>query len=163
MKVLTLLVIRNDPLVQYEFEEIKAAIGVERSVVSNVGWSAFLKRGNLKRLRIIVAIAFFSQWSGNGLVSYYLNKVFDSIGITNPTVQLLINGILQIWNLFVAITASFLVDRIGRRLLFLSSCIGMLIFFTLQTVCSALFAEHGSQAAAHAVIAFIFLYYAAYE
>ena len=66
LKVLTLLVIRNDPLVQYEFEEIKAAIGVERSVVSNVGWSAFLKRGNLKRLRIIVAIAFFSQWSGNG-------------------------------------------------------------------------------------------------
>lgn len=153
-----------DPLVQYEFEEIKAAIEFDRTVASNVGWKSFIvNSGNRKRLRIIIALAFFSQWSGNGLVSYYLNKVFDSIGITNPTVQLLINGILQIWNLFVAITASFLVDRIGRRLLFLSSCIGMLIFFTLQTVCSALFAEHGSQAAAHAVIAFIFLYYAAYE
>lgn len=46
---------------------------------------------------IIVSIAFFSQWSGNGLVSYYLNKVFDSIGITDPTIQLLINGILAIW------------------------------------------------------------------
>lgn len=38
-------------------------------------------------MRIIVALAFFSQWSGNGLVSYYLNKVFDSIGITDPTTQ----------------------------------------------------------------------------
>ena len=41
---------------------------------------------------IIIAIAFFSQWSGNGLVSYYLKHVFDSIGITDPTIQLLING-----------------------------------------------------------------------
>jgi hypothetical protein len=38
-------------------------------------------------MRIIIALAFFSQWSGNGLVSYYLNKVFDSIGITDPTIQ----------------------------------------------------------------------------
>ncbi|PAV15208.1 hexose transporter [Pyrrhoderma noxium] len=153
----------NDPLVQYEFEEIKAAIGVERSVVSNVGWSAFLKRGNLKRLRIIVAIAFFSQWSGNGLVSFYLNKVFDAIGITDPTIQLLINGILQIWNLLVALIASFLVERVGRRILFISSCVGMLVFFTLQTVCSAIFAKTGADGAAHAVIAFIFLFYGAYD
>ena len=114
-------------------------------------------------MRIIVALAFFSQWSGNGLVSYYLNKVFDAIGITDNTTQLLINGILQIWNLFISIGASFLVDRLGRRFLFITSCVGMLVFFTLQTVCSALFAEHGSQGAAHAVIAFIFLFYAAYE
>ena len=38
-------------------------------------------------MRIIIALGFFSQWSGNGLVSYYLNKVFDSIGITNKTIQ----------------------------------------------------------------------------
>ena len=149
---------------QYEFEEIKAAIDLDRSVAANVGWKSFYqKTGNLKRLRIIVALAFFSQWSGYGLVSFYLNKVFDAIGITDPTIQLLINGILQIWNLAVAITASFLVDKLGRRVLFLSSCIGMLVFFTLQTVCSALFAEHGTQGAAHAVIAFIFLFYAFYE
>ena len=41
---------------------------------------------------IIIAIAFFSQWSGNGLVSYYLNAVFKTIGITNVTIQLLITG-----------------------------------------------------------------------
>ncbi|THH11414.1 hypothetical protein EW145_g647 [Phellinidium pouzarii] len=154
----------DDPLVQYEFEEIKAAIDLERTVASNVGWkSLFTKKGNRKRLRIIVAIAFFSQWSGNGLVSFYLNKVFDSIGITNPTIQLLINGVLQIWNLVVSTIAAFLVDRMGRRVLFISSCIGMLVFFSLQTVCSALFAEFGSTGSAHAVIAFIFLFYAAYD
>jgi hypothetical protein len=154
----------QDPLVQYEYEEIKAAIEFDRTVASNVGYrSLFTTPGNRKRMRIIIALAFFSQWSGNGLVSYYLNRVFDSIGITNPTTQLLINGILQIWNLFWAVGASFMVDRVGRRLLFLASAVGMLVFFTSQTICSARFAIDGSAPAAHAVIAFIFLFYASFE
>ena len=54
---------------QYEFEEIKAAIDFEKNVVSSIGWIALFKTpGNLRRMRIIVALAFFSQWSGNGLV-----------------------------------------------------------------------------------------------
>jgi hypothetical protein len=154
----------EDPLVKYEFEEIKAAIEFDRTVAANVGWkSLFTTRGNLKRLRIIVALAFFSQWSGNGLVSYYLARVLETIGITDPNVQLLINGILHIWNLFWALLGAFVVERAGRRLLFLSSITGMLIFFIMQTVCSAVYAERGDSNAGHAVIAFIFLFYAAYE
>jgi MFS family permease len=72
----------QDALVQYEFDEIKSAIDFDRTVASNVGYkSLFSTPGNRKRMRIIIAIAFFSQWSGNGLVSYYLGKVFDSIGM----------------------------------------------------------------------------------
>ncbi|KII86878.1 hypothetical protein PLICRDRAFT_55774 [Plicaturopsis crispa FD-325 SS-3] len=154
----------EDPLIKYEFEEIKTAIDLDRQVASNVGWKALVATpGNRRRMRIIVALAFFSQWSGNGLVSYYLNKVFDSIGITDSTIQLLINAILQIWNLFWALLASSLVDRVGRRVLFLTSCVGMLVAFLLQTVCSAQFAIHGSEAAAHAVIAFLFIFYAFYD
>ena len=60
---------RNDPLVEYEFEEIRAAIKFDREVASNVGWSSFVKTpGNRRRLRIMIAIAFFSQWSGNNLM-----------------------------------------------------------------------------------------------
>lgn len=154
----------DDPLVQFEFKEIKEAIELDKQIAVNVGYkSLFMSPANRRRLRIIVAIAFFSQWSGNGLVSYYLNKVFDAIGITNTTIQLLINGILQIWNLAWALGASFLCDRLGRRLMFISSCVGMLVFFTMQTICSARFAVSGSESAAHAVIAFIFLFYAAYD
>lgn len=59
----------QDPLVEYEFEEIKAAIKFDREVASNIGWlSLFKTPGNRKRMRIIFALAFFSQWSGNGLV-----------------------------------------------------------------------------------------------
>ena len=54
---------------EYEFAEIKAAIAFDREVAANVGWlSLYRNPGNRKRMRIIVALAFFSQWSGNGLV-----------------------------------------------------------------------------------------------
>ena len=133
-------------------------------VAVNIGWSALWStRGNRKRMFLIIAIAFFSQWSGNGLVSYYLNAVFTTIGITNTTIQLLITAILALWNLLWAICASFAVERAGRRLLFLVSAAGMCVFFVFQTVCSARYAITGSTQAAHAVIAFIFLFYGAYE
>ncbi|KAI6019928.1 general substrate transporter [Pisolithus orientalis] len=99
----------QDPLIQHEFREIKAAIEFDRSVAANVGWrSLIVTRGNLKRMRIIIALAFFSTWSGNGLISYYLNEVFTQIGITGSSTQLLINGVLQIWNLFWAVLAAFI-------------------------------------------------------
>ena len=154
----------EDPLVQFEYEEIRASIDLDKAVAATVGWTSLIKTpGNRKRLAIIVALAWFSQWSGNGLVSYYLNQVFETIGITDPTIQLLINGILQIWNLAWAVAAASLVERIGRRILFICSCTGMLLFFILQTVCSARYAITQSDSAAHAVIAFIFLFYASYD
>ena len=60
---------RNDPLVEYEFEEIRAAIQFDKEIAANVGWSSLFKTpGNRRRLRIMIAIAFFSQWSGNNLM-----------------------------------------------------------------------------------------------
>jgi len=154
----------RDPLVQYEYEEIKASIDIDKAVATSIGWTSLIKTpGNRRRMTIIIAIAWFSQWSGNGLVSYYLNDVFNTIGITDPTIQLLINGVLQIWNLGWAVAAAALAERIGRRKLFMSSCIGMLLFFTLQTICSARYVITRSESAANAVIAFIFLFYASYD
>ncbi|KAF7964943.1 hypothetical protein HWV62_1464 [Athelia sp. TMB] len=154
----------NDPLVRYEYDEIKAAIELDRTVNANVGWKSLVATpGNRRRMRIIVALAFFSQWSGNGLVSYYLNEVLTQIGITSATIQLLINGILSIWNLFWALLASSLVDKLGRRFLFLTSCVGMFSFFLAQTICIQQYQAYGSPAAAHGMIAFIFLFYAAYD
>ncbi|KAH7928915.1 general substrate transporter [Leucogyrophana mollusca] len=149
----------KDPLVDYEFEEIKEAIKFDREVAANVGWSSLFKTpGNRRRIRIIVGLAFFSQWSGNGLISYYLNKVFDAIGITDPTTQLLFNAVLNIWGFICAITGGMLCDRVGRRPLFLTSISGMIVFWTLQTICFAIDSEQGNIAAGHAFIAMIFLF-----
>ncbi|KZT53647.1 general substrate transporter [Calocera cornea HHB12733] len=147
-------------LVQYEYNEIRKAIELDRKVAETTGWKTLIATpGNRRRLRMIIALAFFSQWSGNGLVTYYLNLVFDTIGITSTTTQTLINGVLQVFNLGVCLVASAFVDKAGRRVLFLTSSGGMLLFFTLLTVCSARYAITGSSAAGDAVIAFIFLFF----
>jgi len=152
----------QDPLVQFEYQEICAAIEEER-IQKAVGWLDLVKTpGMRKRMRIIIAIAFFSQWSGNGLVSYYLNQVFDTIGITDPVEQLLINCFLNLWSLILATLGGLFCDRIGRRPLFLYATGFMFLFFLLQTVCSSQFALHGNKAAGNAVVLFIFLYSGAY-
>lgn len=80
---------------------------------------------------------FMIQWSGTNLVSFYLAMVLRSIGITNPETQNLINGLLQISNFLVAVIASCLVDRLGRRFLFLLSCTGMMMSFIIWAILSA--------------------------
>jgi hypothetical protein len=82
----------------------------------------------------VILTSFFSQCSGNGLVSYYLHDILSSVGIDDPTDQSLFNGGLQIWSFIVAIGFSvFLVDKLGRKALFLTAAIGMLIVFSIWT------------------------------
>lgn len=85
----------------------------------------FKTRGNRYRLLLIISLGLFSQWSGNGLVSYYATNVYDSVGITSPNSQLGINGGLSILSLIVSVTFAMLCDTVGRRPLFLAATIGM--------------------------------------
>ncbi|GJE90048.1 MFS transporter, sugar porter [Phanerochaete sordida] len=153
----------HHPLVEYEFDEIRTAIAHDREAAA-VGWLTLFKTpGNRRRLRVMIAIAFFSQWSGNNLISYYLNKTLTAIGITDSTTQLLINGLLNIFNWFIAMGGGLLCDRVGRRPLFLISTVGMFVFYVLQTACFGLYSTTGNLAAAHTFIAMIFLFYAFYD
>jgi MFS family permease len=113
---------------------------------------------------LVTAVGFFSQWSGNGLVSYYINKVLTGIGITDAKTQFIINGVLQIFNLFAAYFGSWLIERMGRRPLFLISTTGMLVSFTIWTgLASAATADNASPAIGSAFVAFIFIYYGFYD
>lgn len=84
---------RDDKLVQLEYNEIVAALKMDQEA-NRTGWLDLFKTpGNRKRMGIITAIGFFSQWSvltlvtscfrtktnftrsGNGIISYYLTTV----------------------------------------------------------------------------------------
>jgi MFS family permease len=108
---------------------------------------------------LIVLTSFFSQCSGNGIASYYLHDILQSVGITRSYDQSLVNGGLQIWSFLVAVGFSQLVDRVGRRKLFLIAAVGMLLSFSVWTGCSAVYAQSGNQGAGSAVIAMVFLFY----
>jgi hypothetical protein len=120
----------TDPIVVVELEEIKEALRLENSANSSVTYASFFQtKGNRLRFFIILAVGFFSQWSGNGLISYYLTLVLDSIGYKSQDTQTLINGILSIWNLVTTMIFSLLVNKFKRRTMFLVSTIGMMIIY----------------------------------
>jgi MFS family permease len=60
--------VEDDPLVEFELAEIRGALQLEKEINKTTSWkSMFTKKGNLKRMRIIIAIGFFSQWCVNTL------------------------------------------------------------------------------------------------
>lgn len=149
----------NDAFVKAELVEIQETIALEQAA-SRQGWAVFLQtKGNRKRLLLIVLTTFFSQCSGNGIASYYLHDILESVGVTDPYKQSLVNGGLQIWSFLCAIGFAFLVDKLGRRKLFLTAAIGMLLTFSVWTGCSAVYQQTGNAAAGGVVIAMIFLFY----
>ena len=75
--------------------------------------------------------------------------------VTNPVEQLLINAFLNMLSLILAVLGGLYCDKVGRRPLFLISTAGMLLFFTLQTICTSQYAIHGNKAAGNSVVAFI--------
>ena len=82
----------------------------------------------------------------------------DSVGITNKDTQALVNGLLNVWHFALALTTAFFVERLGRRILFRVSTIGMLVVFIAWTIASAQFQETGVKAAGIAVMVLIFIF-----
>ena len=87
----------RDPLIQFEMAQIRHALKVEKEASRSTSFTTlFATPGNRKRMLIIVALAVFSQWSGNGLVSYYINLVLEGVGISDAGTKAAINGGLQV-------------------------------------------------------------------
>ncbi|KAK9418242.1 putative Hexose transporter protein [Seiridium unicorne] len=145
-------------LVRLEYEEIRSAIDTEKLSKGTTWKSMISTSGNRYRVFLVFCMGFMSQWSGNGLISYYLSRIMDTVGITSSSTQSLVNGLLNIWNWGLALTTAFFVERIGRRPLFRISTLGMLAVFTGWTIASARFAETSASAAGIAVMALIFIY-----
>jgi MFS family permease len=151
-------------LVQQEMLDIMGTLNAERKSTIGNGYTDMLKSpGNRHRLFISITIGIFSQWVGNGVVSYYLPLILDSVGVKDPGDQMLISGCLQIWNLVFAVAAASSVERLGRRPLFLTSAATMLVAFILVIAFSAIFEKTGNASFGLAVIPFLFIFFAGYD
>ncbi|KAL1303060.1 hypothetical protein AAFC00_006506 [Neodothiora populina] len=154
----------NSQLIRAEMTEITNAIQREQKAYASAGYMDMIKTpGNRKRLFISISLGIFAQWTGNGVVSYYLALVLTTVGVTSSSDQTMISACLQVWNLIWSIIAAFCVDRIGRRPMFLVSATIMTISFGLVTGLSGAFAESGQSATGLAVIPFLFLFFAGYD
>lgn len=129
--------------------------------MSQSSWlDLFRTPADRKRTTIVFIVGVFSQWGGVAVVSYYLTLVLDTISITKVKDQTLINGLLQIFNWFTSMVfGAMMVDRLGRRTLFLSSTAGMLASYIAWTGLMSHFVATQSENAGRAVVVFIFIYF----
>ncbi|KEF51131.1 uncharacterized protein A1O9_12854 [Exophiala aquamarina CBS 119918] len=150
----------SSPLVDFEMAEMEASIRLEKESLSQTSYLDLLRTApNRKRSFISLTIGIYSYWAGAGIISYYLHLVLNTIGITAVSLQTLVNGLLAIMNFIVAICAGLLVDRAGRRLLFLLSASGMLLSFVIWTILSARFSMSKDTGLGKGVVAFVFIFF----
>jgi hypothetical protein len=86
-----------------EFAQIKQTLALEKEIAKQ-SWSSLLKtKGNRRRVMIAAFLGLATQWSGNGLISYYLTSILTNVGITDSLTKQVINLSITLWG---AITAA---------------------------------------------------------
>ena len=153
----------NHPLPIAEYNEMCVALLQEKEIKHH-GPRLFLQtQANRKRLFILISLAVFGQWSGLGLISYYLTKILSSIGITGQQEQTRYNGIVTTVSYITSVMAVIIATRVGRRVLFVYGGIFMWLSFIGFTTSIAVYSEKGTVAASRASMGFIFIFNAAYN
>lgn len=145
--------------------QIEESLRIESETLSTTSWLDLIRtKANRKRTMIAIIVGWFSQWNGVGVVSYYITLVLNTIGITKTHDQALINGLLQVFNWLIAtFLGALMIDRVGRRKLFLVSTAGMLGSYIIWTALTAHFVASKSETVGRVVVAFIFIYYFFYD
>lgn len=120
---------RDSPIVQLEYKEMVEDISVTGSDKRWWDYSElFNSREQRYRTMLVVSMAFFGQWSGNGPVSYYYPTMLQGAGITSNHRRLLLNGMQNVVSFGGAIFGAIYTDKWGRRPQLLVStaiCIGI--------------------------------------
>ncbi|KAF2141946.1 uncharacterized protein K452DRAFT_326536 [Aplosporella prunicola CBS 121167] len=121
---------RESPIVQLEYREMVEDISVTGA---DKRWWDYRELVNSAEVRyrsfIVVTFAFFSQWVGNGPISYYYPLVLQSAGITNNHTRLLLNGCQVLVSLSGALIGATFTDRWGRRKQLLTSTFVIMLLF----------------------------------
>lgn len=128
----------NSPLVQLQYREIME----DRTNNQNKNpWWDYRELVNTRaaryRLAMVIAMAFFGQWSGNNVVSYFMPGMVEAAGITDKNKQLLINAINPIFSLIAAVYGATLLDKLGRRTMLMAGLTGALFSYVMLTAFTA--------------------------
>ncbi|EUC31660.1 hypothetical protein COCCADRAFT_100746 [Bipolaris zeicola 26-R-13] len=152
---------RDNVTVNFEYTEMREAIRMEADAKTNSSYVDFLKtKGNRWRLAILISLGIISQYSGNALFSNYINLVYTGAGITSQDQKMALTGGERILSLIVSTYAATLIDKVGRRPLFLGATTGMMMCFVCWTITCAVYENSGetNKGAGYAQIPFVWLF-----
>ncbi|KAK9458710.1 putative hexose carrier protein [Lipomyces oligophaga] len=141
----------DDPDVIRERNEIMSFSGDDMS--SQVSWKDLFLNGGIQRgTRVGIACfgSMLQQLTGTNALTYYSTVIYEqNVGLSRH-LSLLMGGFLQLWFLASSIVTWYLIDRAGRRRLFLTGLTGMTI---CMAVLSAMIHTPGKGAGIIATIA----------
>jgi hypothetical protein len=152
----------DDPLVQLEYSEICAALESEGEEHKSSWLDLVRTKGNRRRIVMAILMACGTNWTGSGLLGYYLTPILASVGIKDPKQTTSLNGGLALFNLLACELAATQADRISRRTSFFVSGAGMISSIAIVTGMSATFAA-GKQAFGIPTVPFIFIFFFFYD
>lgn len=127
----------GDDLVIAESAVIKD--GVNRFARSQVGFKELFSGGKLQhfaRMVIGASTQFFQQFTGCNASIYYSTVLFENLGMndTYEKMSLVMGGVFSTVYALMTIPSFFLIDRLGRRALFLIGAAGQGLAFTIAFV-----------------------------
>lgn len=121
-------------LVKAEVAQIKETIQIEIGN-SNQSWFDMVRTAGMRRRVFIAAMmGLFTQMSGNTLLSYYQNLLYEMMGYTSTYAKTRINLANANWSLLGAVVAAFVVVKFKRRHMFMLSAATMCLCFVAMTV-----------------------------
>ena len=149
----------GDEFVRLEFALIQSTIAQEKELESKFVWGDVIRDAPMRRRFMLAGlVGFFTQWSGNGLISFYMKKILALVNITdNRTVQKVILS-NTCWGFINAVPIALIAPRYPRRLMFLICTIGTAAVYIVWTVASARAEIEQSWRAGIPVLVFIYLY-----
>ncbi|KAF2641808.1 hexose transporter-like protein [Massarina eburnea CBS 473.64] len=151
----------HNPTVQFEYKEMKDTIRMETDANKNSSYLDFLKtRGNRWRLAILISLGIISQYSGNALFSNYINLVYEGAGIKSQNKKMILSGAERLIYLGISIYSATLIDKVGRRPLFLAATAGMVLSFICWTITCAVYenSNETNASAGYAQIPFVWIF-----
>ncbi|KAL2153546.1 hypothetical protein VTH82DRAFT_4701 [Thermothelomyces myriococcoides] len=149
----------GDEFVRLEYAQIQSTIALEKEAAASFVWADVVRDPPMRRRFTIAAIlGFFTQWSGNGLLSFYMKEILRLVNITDDrTVQKIILS-NTCWGFINAVPIAMIAPRFRRRVMFLTCTIGTAVVYTVWTIASARAEIDPSPATAIPVLVFIYVY-----
>ncbi|KAM3413713.1 hypothetical protein BST61_g10404 [Cercospora zeina] len=125
----------SDEAIERSYQEISNVVQYEASIGAGT-WGDLLKDDDIqsrRRFLIACAVQIFQQLGGINALIYYSNTLFQDSLNFSPNFSALMSGILNTWFFCASFIPWFLIDRIGRRPLFLSMISVMAAVMVVQT------------------------------
>ncbi|XP_022738032.1 hexose carrier protein HEX6-like isoform X2 [Durio zibethinus] len=150
--------IRGTSDVQAEFNDLVTATSISKTIKSP--FKKIMQRKHRPQLVMAAAIPFFAQMTGINVITFYAPILFRTIGLHESS-SLLSAVVIRCFNVACTFVSMFVVDKHGRRVLFMIGGIQMLATqITIGGFMTALLGDHGalSKASAYLVLVLICIY-----